>query len=80
NGGSEELEGCVEYLEVDVGGIKTFAHAFVVKVAPYHLLLGRPWQKGVKLGKVENGDRSLDVVVTDPLDGGWRVVVSTKER
>ncbi|KAF9440012.1 hypothetical protein P691DRAFT_629840, partial [Macrolepiota fuliginosa MF-IS2] len=80
NGGSEELEGCVEYLEVDVGGIKTFVHAFMVKAAPYCLLLGRPWQKGVKLGKVENGDGLLDVVVTDPLDGGQRVVVSMKER
>ncbi|KAF9440125.1 hypothetical protein P691DRAFT_824532, partial [Macrolepiota fuliginosa MF-IS2] len=80
NGGSEELEGCVECLEVDVGGIKAFAHAFVVKLVPYCLLLGRPWQKGAQLGKVENRDRSLDVVVTDPLDGGQRVVVSMKER
>jgi len=53
NGGKEELQGCVEYLELEVGGVKTYAHAFVVQSAPYRLLLGRPWQKSVKLGKIE---------------------------
>lgn len=70
NGGKEDLLGCVEYLELEVGGVKTYAHAFVVREAPYHLLLGRPWQKGVKLGKVEREDGSMDVVVTDPGEEG----------
>ena len=47
----------MEFLKVDIGGITTFAHAFVVELAPYRLLLGRPWQKGVKLGKVEKENR-----------------------
>lgn len=80
NRGKEDLEGCVEYLEVDVGGIKTYTHAFVVQTAPYRLLLGRPWQKGVRLGKVDNGDGTLDMVVTDPVDERWKVVVPTRER
>lgn len=53
NGGKEEMLGCVEYLELEVGGVKTYAHAYVIQRAPFRLLLGRPWQKGVKLGKVE---------------------------
>ena len=53
NGGKKEMQGCVEYLELEVGGVKTYAHAFVVQIAPYRLLLGRLWQKGVKLEKIE---------------------------
>ena len=43
NGGKEEMQGCVEYLELEVRGVKMYAHAFVVQIAPYRLLLGRPW-------------------------------------
>jgi len=70
----------VEYLELEVGGVKTCAHAFVVQLAPYRLLLGRPWQKGVKLGKIEKADRSVEVEISDPGESGKRVVVSTRER
>ena len=41
NGGKEELQGCVEYLELEVGGVKTYAYVFVVQSALYQLLLGR---------------------------------------
>jgi hypothetical protein len=40
NGGSQEMYRCIEMLEIDVEGIKTWAHAYVVPNAPYHLLLG----------------------------------------
>ena len=53
NRGKKELQGCVEYLKLKVGGVKTYAHAFVVQLAPYWLLLGRAWQKGMKLEKIE---------------------------
>jgi len=43
----------VEYLELEVGGVKTYTHAFMVQPALYQLLLGRLWQKDVKLGKIE---------------------------
>jgi hypothetical protein len=80
NGEKEAMLGCVEYLELEVGGIKTYTHAFVVSKAPYWLLLGRPWQKGVKLGKVEQEDGSMEVVITDPGEEGRKVVVMTRER
>ncbi|XP_006455814.1 hypothetical protein AGABI2DRAFT_76941, partial [Agaricus bisporus var. bisporus H97] len=79
NGEKEAMLGCVEYLELEVGGVKTYAHAFVVPRAPYRLLLGRPWQKGVKLGKVEREDGSMEVVITDPGEEK-KVVVLTRER
>jgi len=80
NGGKKEMQGCVEYLELEVGGVKTYAHVFVVQIAPYQLLLGRPWQKRVKLGKIERVDRSVEVEISDPGEEGKRVVVPTREQ
>ena len=80
NGGKEELQGCVEYLELEVGGVKTYTHIFVVQSAPYRLLLGRPWQKGVKLGKIERADGSMKVEISDLGNERRRVLVPTKER
>jgi len=80
NGGKEGMLGCVEYLELEVEGVRTYAHAFVVQSAPYRLLLGRPWQKGVKLGKIERADGSVEVEISDPGEGGERVVVPMRER
>ena len=70
----------MEYLELEVGGVKTYAHAFVVQSAPYRLLLGRLWQKGVKLGKIERADDSMEVEILDPGDERRQVLVPTKER
>jgi len=80
NGGKEELQGCVEYLELEVGGVKTYTHIFVVQSAPYRLLLGRPWQKSVKLGKIERADGSMKVEISDLGNERRRVLVPTKER
>jgi len=80
NGGKEKLQGCVEYLKLEVGGVKTYAHAFVVQSAPYWLLLGRLWQKGMKLGKIERADGSIEVEILDPGDERRWVLVPTKER
>jgi len=80
NGGKEEMQGCVEYLELEVRGVKTYAHAFVVQSAPYWLLLGRLWQKGVKLGKIERADGSVEVEISDPGEGGKQVVVPMRKR
>ncbi|OAX30861.1 hypothetical protein K503DRAFT_704715 [Rhizopogon vinicolor AM-OR11-026] len=44
NGSSQDMSGCLEMLEIDVDGIKTWAHAYIIADAPYHLLLGHPWQ------------------------------------
>ncbi|KAF9016621.1 hypothetical protein BDZ89DRAFT_961757, partial [Hymenopellis radicata] len=56
NGAKEQLPGCAEKLAIMVNGLKTFAHAFVVPNAPYRILLGRPWQRGVRLQKWETDD------------------------
>ncbi|KAF8815694.1 hypothetical protein BYT27DRAFT_7079102, partial [Phlegmacium glaucopus] len=66
NGSREAMEGCAEYLELVVGDITTWVHAYVVPNAPFKLLLGRPWQKSVLLGRVEHGDGRVDVMVHDP--------------
>jgi len=80
NGGKEGMLGCVEYLELEVEGVRTYAHAFVMQSAPYRLLLGRPWQKGVKLGKIERVDSSVEVEISDPKEEMRRVIVPTRER
>jgi len=80
NGGKEELQGCVEYLELEVGGVKTYAYAFVVQSVPYRLLLGRLWQKGIKLGKIEQADGSIEVEISDLGDERRWVLVPTRER
>ena len=53
NGKKKKMQGCIEYLELEVREVKTYAHAFVMQLVLYRLLLGRPWQKGVKLGKIK---------------------------
>ena len=80
NGRKEEMQGCMKYLELEMGGVKTYAYTFVVQSAPYRLLLGRPWQKGVKLGKIEQVDGSVEVEISDPKEEVRRVVVPTRER
>jgi len=69
NGGKEEIQGYIEYLELEVGRTKTYAYAFVVWSAPYQLLLRRPWQKGVKLGKIERENSSIEVKISDLVEG-----------
>ena len=80
NRGKKKLQRCVEYLELEVRGIKTYVHAFVVQSVPYQLLLGRPWQKSMKLGKIEQADGSMEVEISDPEDKRRHVVVITKKR
>ncbi|CAA7265260.1 unnamed protein product [Cyclocybe aegerita] len=80
NGDLEKMEGCAEFIEVEVNGLKTWVHAFVVPQAPFRLLLGRPWQKSVLLLKAEFEDGRLHVTIHSPLDRSKKCVVETKER
>jgi hypothetical protein len=66
NGSSQELAGCLEMLEIEVEGIKSWAHAYIVPDAPYHLLLRCPWQKLVKLSKYEDMN-DVYITIRDPL-------------
>ena len=61
-------------------GVKTYVHAFVVWSAPYWLLLGRFWQKGVKLEKIKRENGSIEVKISDPGKGRKQVVVPTRKR
>jgi len=63
-----------------MGGIKTYAHAFVVQSVLYRLLLGKLQQKGVKLKKIEQADGSMEVEISDLGDKKRCVIVTTKER
>jgi len=56
-------------LELEVKGVKTYAHTFVVWSAPYWLLLGRSWQKGVKLEKIKRENGSMEIEISDPGKG-----------
>jgi hypothetical protein len=67
NGGSEEIAGCVENLEIAIDGLVTWAHAYVVPEAPFKLLLGRPWQRSVRLSKTEH-QGGVDITIHNPLD------------
>jgi hypothetical protein len=79
NGGSQEMEGCMEMLEIEVDGIRTWAHAYVVPDAPYRLLLGRPWQRLVRLSKDEDTD-GIYVSLRDPTNPTNTRRVSTTPR
>ena len=62
NGGFQQMPGCIEMLEIDVEGMKTWAHAFVIPDALYRILLGRPWQRHVCLKK----DEDVRITIRDP--------------
>ncbi|KAG2738246.1 hypothetical protein P692DRAFT_20759185, partial [Suillus brevipes Sb2] len=66
-------------LEIDVEGIKTWAHAYVVPDAPYRLLLGRPWQRLVRLSKAEDSD-GVKITIRDPTDYTNARTVTTTPR
>jgi len=66
NSEKKELQGYVEYLELEVEGVRTYTHAFVMQLVPYQLLLGRSWQKGVKLEKIEQENSSVEIKISDP--------------
>jgi len=71
---------CVEYLELKVEGVRTYAYAFVMQSTPYWLLLGRPWQKGVKLEKIEREDGNMEVEILDPKEDRKQIVVPMRKR
>ncbi|KAF8805848.1 hypothetical protein BYT27DRAFT_7103566, partial [Phlegmacium glaucopus] len=80
NGSRERMEGCAEFLEVTVGDVRTWVHAFVVPHAPFKLLLGRPWQKSVLLRKDEFEDGRVDVTIHDPCNWNKTQVIPTRAR
>lgn len=80
NGSSELVKGCVKMLEISIGNIKLWAHAYVVPHAPYKLLLGRPWQQHIRLGKVEHNNGEVAVTLWDQSDHTVQGTFQTTER
>ncbi|KAF6754085.1 hypothetical protein DFP72DRAFT_813394, partial [Ephemerocybe angulata] len=80
NGSVERMGGCVEWLEIEVEGVKTWGHAFVVEGAPYDLLLGLPWQKSVRMQTVIREDGEIDLVIHNPLNPNEETRVETRAR
>ncbi|KAJ7018497.1 hypothetical protein C8F04DRAFT_1327408 [Mycena alexandri] len=46
NGGRGQLQGQIQGVEFNCGGVVTSANLWVSQKAPFELLLGRPWQRG----------------------------------
>ncbi|KAG1819623.1 uncharacterized protein BJ212DRAFT_1267955 [Suillus subaureus] len=76
NGSSQEMAGCLEMLEIEVEGIKSWAHVYVIPEAPYCLLLGCPWQKLIHLSKYKDVD-NVYITIQDPLDSSNIHTVAT---
>src|SRR5258705_5331506 len=77
NGSTQMMDGCAEFLELEIGGMKTWAHAYVVPFAPFKLLLGRPWQRSVLLQKSEYDDGRVTITIHNPKDRREARVVET---
>src|ERR1700733_2834092 len=77
NGGEGKLNGMVENVPLEYGGVTTRANLFVGAHVPFDLLLGRPWQRGnlVSIDELEDGTY---LVFKDPgtLDPKHKVLVT----
>ena len=80
NGSTQLMDGCAEFMEIEVARMKTWAHAYVVPTAPFKLLLGRPWQRSVLLQKTEYVNGKVEVTIHNPRDRREARVVETRER
>jgi len=79
NRAKEAMEGCAEFLEIKVDGMKTWAHAYIAPHALFRLLLGRPLQKSVLLRKMED-ESGVYMKVHDLKNRENVRVIRTKER
>jgi hypothetical protein len=79
NGLVEIMRGCVKWMEIEVAGMKTWGHTYVVDNAPYDLLLGLPWHESTRLQKMVKDD-SVEVVVHNPRNLEESVTVRTITR
>ena len=67
NGGTKTNTGVVENLELTIAGISIFVHAWIIKKAPYRLLLGRPFQVAVQCNTEDIGEM---LIIFDPKKPG----------
>ena len=67
NGGGRSLEGLVENVPLNCGGLLTSASLHVGSHVPFELLLGRPWQRGNYVSIDERSDGTY-LLFKDPED------------
>ena len=79
NGSIQEMPGCIEMLEIDIKGIKSWAHAFVIPETPYRILLSCPWQHHVHLKKDEDDD-DVYITIRDPCNHSNLRCIATTPR
>ena len=63
NGGTRTNTSVVENLELTIAGISIFVHAWIINKAPYHLLLGWPFQMAAQCNTEDVGET---LIVFDP--------------
>jgi hypothetical protein len=75
NGGAKATFGIIENLQLDIGGVSIYVHAWIIKDAPYRFLLGRPFQIAAK---ADTEDIGTTLVMQDPTRPGYRLRVPMK--
>jgi len=72
NGGSRATFGIIENLQLDIGGVAVYVHAWIIKNAPYRVLLGRPFQIAAQ---ADTEDIGTTLVLEDPSRPGFKLRV-----
>jgi len=77
NGGEGNLNGIVENVPLNCGGVMTHANLYVGDHVPFDLLLGRPWQRGNYVSIDERRDGTY-LLFKDPksLEARYEVLVT----
>jgi len=77
NGGEGNLNGIVENVPLNCGGVMTQANLYVGEHVPFDLLLGRPWQRGNYVSIDERRDGTY-LLFKDPknLEARYEVLVT----
>lgn len=75
NGGTKATYGIIENLEVKITDISVLLQAWIIQDAPYHLLLGRPFQK---IGRIDTEQAGEILVMHDPLNPNHSIRIPTR--
>ena len=80
NGATNWTLGCAEHLPMSLGGIYFTMHAHVVECAPFHLLLGRPFQHALLCQLKDLPSGKVEVSICDPANTSHRVNIPLRPR
>ena len=79
NGSTSRTLGCAEDLQMRIGDISFTIHAHVVRVAPFRLLLGRPFHH-LLLCRLEDHPDRVDISIRDPANPVRSLAVPSRAR